>query len=591
MPKNKIYIMKNKKQYNEVVCKMKDWWLALIIFLIAAAPIAAADTYISNSKDWRDVYSMHIYAGIMKDRPKFLVSDKHGPIMLATMEKTEPIEVFTSSRQPYVVGYSSIIESEGFTTFNEEKYSDMNLELAERLTDTRDFIIIDDAYGYNAIAVAPYAILSGSYVLFADSQNIGSVEDILSSRDVNKLIIYGHVDRQVLDALKKFSPEIINKDGDRFANNVEIVKKYRDLSPQKQVVLTNGEFMEAEIMSGLEPVLFIGRENVPDKIKEYIKSTDIEVGVLIGNELVGTATIVRRQVGISTFVKFAQGARTAAGNIAQVEGLDMFPVPKVAVMLEILSVKYNKLTGMVEITFKNDADIAEYLKGTYTLTANGQQFTFGDEEVVFIDKKDVKTIAYKVEGVTPEGELTLKAYVIYGEAKNALEFVIDKTFTVSTTDVGDEAQVEITKLEYDKANDRFLVHFKNIGEVDAYINAELVDISILGEMQTLGSEETIFLNPGEEGYAVIIADLSDTDLEENPLVHVKAHYGQRSDALIKILEGDFEIRIKSFSVWTYLPILIIVLLLLLLFSRKKCKNCGHKNPRGRKNCKKCGHKL
>ena len=67
-------------------------------------------------------------------------------------------------------------------------------------------------------------------------------------------------------------------------------------------------------MSGQEPVLFIGRENVPQKISDYIKSTDIEVGVLIGNELVGTATIVRRQVGISTFVKFAQGARTAAGS-------------------------------------------------------------------------------------------------------------------------------------------------------------------------------------------------------------------------------------------------------------------------------------
>ncbi len=571
---------------------MKNWWLAFLLILLIAMPIAAADTYISNSKDWKDVYSVMLYGGIMKNRPKFLVSDKHGPLMLNAIEKTEPLEVFSSARQPYVVGYESMIRSAGFATVKEEKFINMNLEMVDKLpSDVKDFVIIDDAYGYNSIAVAPYAVLTKSYVLFANSKNIGDVVDALDSREVNKVIIYGHVDRQVTDSLKKFKPETINKDGDRFANNVEIVKRYRSVDPKKQVVLTNGEFIEAEIMSGQEPVLFIGRENVPQKISDYIKSTDIEVGVLIGNELVGTATIVRRQVGISTFVKFAQGARTAAGNIAQVEGLDMFPVPKVVVSLEIISVKYNKLTGMVEITFKNDADIAEYFKGTYTLTANGEQFTFGDEEPVFIDRNDVKTMAYRVEGVTPEGEMTLKAYVIYGEAKNALEFVIDKTFSVSTTDVGDDAQIEITKVQYDKTAKQFLIHIKNIGETEAYVNTEMVDIMITGEKVTLGSEETIQLDVGETGQSIVLADLADTDLEANPTVHVKAHYGQRSDALIKILEGDFEISIKSFSVWTYLPIIIIVLLLLLLFSRKKCKNCGHKNPRGRKHCKKCGHKL
>jgi hypothetical protein len=453
-------------------------------------------------------------------------------------------------------------------------------------------LVIDDAYGYNSIAVGPYAVLTESYVLFANSRNIGDVADFLDSVDVNSVLVYGHVDREVREALEKYDPEIINEDGDRFANNVEIVKKYRDINPKKQVVLTNGEFIEAEIMSGAEPVLFIGRENVPQKIKDYIQSTDIEVGVLIGNELVGTATVVRRQVGISTFVKFAQGARSAAGNIAQVEGLDMFRVPSVSLSLEIVSVKYNKLTGMVEITFKNNADVATYIKGTYTLKVGGEEFTFGDEEPVFIDKKDVKTMVYKVEGVTPEGEMTLDAYVIYGESKNALEFIIDETYTVSTIEVSDEAQIAITKVQYDKTRNEFLIHLKNTGEVDVYVDTEMVDILILGEKVTLGSEETIFLKKGETGQSVVQAELSDMDLEDNPLVHIRAHYGERQDALIKILEGDFEISLKSFDMWTYLPIIVIILLILLIFfGRKKCRNCGHKNPRSRKKCKKCGHKL
>ncbi|HII72108.1 TPA: zinc ribbon domain-containing protein [Candidatus Woesearchaeota archaeon] len=574
-----------KKTYKKLL-------ITAIFALFLIVPFASADIILVNSKDWRDVYSAMLYGGFQSTKAKFLVSDKHGPLILNSLDKTEPLEVHSSQRQPYVVGYKSVIEGAGFASVSEEKHDSMNLELAEEL-DVKKWVVLDDAYGYNAIAVAPYAALTKSYVLFANSRNIDEVVDLLDEKGVDELIIYGVVEREVRDALDQYDPEIINQDGDRFANNVEIVKKYREVYPQKQVVMTNGEFIESEIMSGAEPVLFIGRENVPDKIKEYIQSTDIEVGVLIGNELVGTATVVRRQVGISTFVKFAQGARAAAGAISLVEGLDRFPVPAVALGLEIISVKYNKLTGMIEITFRNNADIATYFKGTYTLKVGDQEFVFGDENPVFIGKNDILTMTYKVEGLEPDGgEMTLKAYVIYGEAKNALEFVIDQTFTVSTVEVGDEAQVTITKLVYDKEADKFLVYLENIGEVDAYVDAELVDLMIMGSKETISSEDVLFLKKGVEDFLVIEAELSDQDLEDNPTVHVRAHYGEREDGLIKLLEGDFEIVIKSFDIWTYLPIaIILVLLLLLIFGRKKCKNCGHKNPRGRKQCKKCGHRL
>lgn len=565
---------------------------ALLLFILILAASAAADTYLSNSRDWRDVYSVMLYGGIQETTSKFLVSDRHGPLILNSLRKGEPLEVFTSEDQPFMVGYESMIEGAGFQAVAENKYGNMNLELAERLPEVKDYIIVDDAYGYNAIAVAPYAVLSKTYVLFADSMNIDQVVDILDRQEAEDIIIYGSVDREVREALEEYEPEIINQDGDRFANNVEIVKKYREIYPKKQVVLTNGEFIEAEIMSGVEPVLFIGRENVPDKIKEYIQSTDIEVGVLIGNELVGTATIVRRQVGISTFVKFAQGARASAGSIAQVEDLDRFPVPKVELDLEIISVKYNKLTGMVEITFKNNADVVTYLKGTYTLKIGDEEIIFGDDQPVFIDKNDVYTLVYKIEDALPEGEITLDAYVVYGESKNSMELVIDETFSVSTIEVDDDAQISITKVQYDKSGNRFLIFVKNIGEVDAYVNTELVDLMILGEVRTIGSDDTIHLSPGETKKSVVRAELSDSDLEDNPLVRVRARYGARQDALIKVLEGEFEVSVKAFDLWTYLPVILILLLLLLIFlGRKRCRNCGHKNPRSRKTCKKCGHKL
>ena len=125
------------------------------------------------------------------------------------------------------------------------------LEIAEELEDITDFIVIDDSYGYNAISVAPYAIASNSWVLFADRNNIREVERFLAGRDVDSLIIYGHVDRDVRIRLEDFNPEVINIDGDRFLNNIEIVKRYQEIKSAKQTVLTNGEFIEKEIMEQL----------------------------------------------------------------------------------------------------------------------------------------------------------------------------------------------------------------------------------------------------------------------------------------------------------------------------------------------------
>ena len=62
--------------------------------------------------------------------------------------------------------------------------------------------------------------------------------------------------------------------------------------------------------------------------------------------------------------------------------------------------------------------------------------------------------------------------------------------------------------------------------------------------------------------------------------------------MISIVEGDFEVSIKSTDLWTYLPVAIILLLILLfLFGQKRCPSCGKKNPKGRKQCKKCGRVL
>ncbi len=556
--------------------KMKKILMLSIVFLvfIISLPIIKADEIIINSKDWKDVYAGTQYGFLTGIQPKFLASEKHGALLMNEMQKeNNKIEVFSSQKNSFVFGYGPTLKQAGFDV-TETQFKTLTLDLAKKLTDINNYIIIDDSYGYNAIAVAPYAIISKSYVLFADSNNIGEIASFLNSKQIDKILIYGHVDREVRDRLSQFKPEIINKDGDRFANNVEIVKKYKGISNTKQVLLSNGEFIENEIMSGAQPVLFVGRDNVPDKIRDYIKNSDIEVGVLIGNELVGTATVVRRQTGISTFVKFARSARTTEGPIAQVEGLDIFRLPKIEINLAIDSMIYNVLTKQLEVTVKNNGEVAAYFKGTYSVTSGDSQQTIGDIEPIFIDGNDVKTIVYSIDPIPGEDDITAKAFVVFGESKDSLEFALEQTLTVKRVEVQDDTAITIEKVDYEKNNDRFKVYIKNIGNVNAFADPEIVDILVLDERQTFAAEKTIEIPVGKTRPAVIKVSLTDEDLLNNPKIKVRTYYGQRENALIKIIEGDFAVKIISSDIFTYMPLIIIVILLILIFlaRRKKKKS-------------------
>ena len=543
--------------------------LVIINSVIAAEP----GKIISNSQDWRDVYSVMEYATLTGKTAIFLVSDRHATIILSAIPKGAHIWAISSKNVPFIRGYKTILENNGYTA-EEFEYANVNLELAKKL-DVKDFIIVDDSYGYNAISVAPYAAKTKAYVLFVDKNNLREVDSFLQTRGVNSMLIYGFVDREVRDVFSKYNPEILNKNGDRFLNNIEIVKKYQEKGAAKQVILTNGEFIEQEIMSGAEPVVFIGTQNVPESIKKYIKESGIDIGVLIGNELVGTATKIRRQLGISVFVKFAQGARAPKGRISQVEALDMFYLPAYTLNLELMSMKYNTATKQVEATLKNTEEQAVYSKGTYTITAeDGSKQVVGDIEPVFIDGKNIKTMVYDVNPI-PEGNITANAFIIYGESPGSMEKEIRKTVKVERVNILDKSKINITEVSYDKGKKSFYVTTKNTGKVGCYVNLELVDVSIAGETVTLGMKKTAYLDVSEKKKLRVKADLTDGDIADNELVKVRAYYGEREDSLVNTFEGEFELLIVSFlyslimaNATFYLLLLIIIILIMLIIWKR-----------------------
>ena len=74
------------------------------------------------------------------------------------------------------------------------------------------------------------------------------LDSFLGTKKIRALVIYGNVDREVKNTLAKYNPEIINKEGDRFLNNIEIVKNIRNKTleagcPDKRGIHRTGDYV------------------------------------------------------------------------------------------------------------------------------------------------------------------------------------------------------------------------------------------------------------------------------------------------------------------------------------------------------------
>jgi hypothetical protein len=526
--------------------------------------LAAPNYVISNSGDWKDVYSAILYANLKEIDSDFLVSTSHGPVLLDGISKDYDLLIVSSRDNPLALNYPALARAEGFDPVEEIEVSSANLELIAELPGINDFIVVGDSYGYNSMAVVAYALATNSWVFLANRANVDDIDSILAGRTVDSLILYGYVDSEVTETLSKYQPEIINS-GDRFEDNIEMVKKYSNVGSITQVILSNGEFIEKEIMQGKNPLLFTGRENVPTKIADYIKSSEIEIGVLIGNELIGAATNIRQSTGINVMVKFARSARERTSGVSPVEGLDLFYIPVPNLNLSVYSIKYNKATSTLEITYRSNSNMPAYFKGTITLITSSGNIKVGDLEEVFIAPEDFKTVIYQGVEIS-DNNLSADVFVIYGESPSSLDRVLQGRYEVQIVNVLDNCELDIKRLRYNNQEKAFVVKLKNTGNVECWASVELKDVIINRIKQTLGSETSEKILPRKSKRIFIYEILSDSDLDENNFVRVVAYYGEKKESLVNVLEKRLELDYQRFNILTYVIfILVFIILLFVIF--------------------------
>jgi len=519
-------------------------FLIITIFLLIPA-IQAKDYVVTNSDSWKDIYSGAIYATLQGKDYKYLISDKHSSQIAGYFKKEDTIEVIESNKLPFVINYADTLRGYGFDATNiKESSNTLNLHLAE-VSNTNSFILIDSSYGYDAVSIAPYAKITNSYVLFADRKNIEEILSLFQRKRPQKVIIYGDVDPEVIEAMQQYMPEIINK-GSRYDNNIEIVRKYQQIQPTKQLIFSSGEILEEGTLNPDYPILFIGKQVVPDRIVSYVKNSGIKYAILIGNELTQPARQIKELTGTTVFIKFAQGRPVMGDDSTKVAGLDMYYLPSYERNISLTGARYNLATQTIDVALQNKKDLKTYLRTTVSILAGDKRvLATGDEQIEMLEESDRRGFRYPADlsqALAENKNLDVNIYSIYGEAPNFMDKELNKKIPLMIVDKEDNCEMKINGARFDEEIQRIIVSVTNIGQADCFVDANIADLVISDETTTATLLQTAFVPRGNTTNLKIKQRMDAVDLEDNKEVHVRLYYGEEKDFLFKKTEGFFKLQ-------------------------------------------------
>lgn len=394
-------------------------------------------------------------------------------------------------------GYFDFLTLKGFKV---QKVSSQNgassaMNLARR-AGVKNFILVTDARGYDAISIAPYALQTRSFVLFINSGNVNEVVAFLDEARPLKVVLYGPHSQKTVQAISKFNPDVINT-GNRFTNNIEILKRLSLLSEGTQLTLTNGEFIEDSLITGGYPNLLIGKNLPPQVVVDFLRSSRYKIAVLVGNDLVASAQYIRDNTPLKDlFIKFAQGIPEYAFN--QVLDLDKFYLPKFDLNISIVLVQYNTATKQLEVTYRNNvADQLTFVKSSITLSAGGKTIGKTGDLIPFdIPGGEDRTVVYDVDlsaAVSAGASITADFFTLYGEDTNSLEKLLQQSFSgIKIVEYADDSVIHVGKVTYDFGARKLVVELFNDIKETVYTRA-YVTLPINLEQQSFKTNSTISL--------------------------------------------------------------------------------------------------
>ncbi len=538
------------------------WFMFIVVFLVLFSSLASATTLVVNSKDWHDVYTGFEYAHFKGyNKVLFFSGPLSTDLITSLIPRNQSVVVIESTNQPYFKGYVNYLKSKGFQQVTEIK-SDNPYSLNQKLAidaGADKFIVVKDVFGYDAISVAPYAHLTKSWVVFTNKNIASQVYALLKTQNAKSVLAYGHLGRESSIAIKSFNPTIINT-GDRFSDNLKIAEMFEQLEPTKSIIVSTGEFIEQDIMTGANghsPVLFTGQNKIYPGFTDFLNKYDIKFVTIIGNGLIPIGTQIRAMTNkkVAVFVKFGQGFTGGVRKTGQVYALTVFELPHYQIKMDVLSVDYEPLSKLLLVTYSNKGNMPAYFMSNIHMKSNNKEIVVvNDKDPVFIEPNSTLVVAYRADltGYTTTN-LTADFYTLYGETPKVMDRYIlppgevapPYTVIVGFAKITDKSQVELLDVTYNKLLKRFFVRVKNIGNVSAYVDAQLHSVVVDGISTDLFFGKKMRVLPGETKSLMIKAELSPADILDNAQVKVVVPYGENKDVMIKSIRKTVDLKVTS----------------------------------------------
>lgn len=580
----------------------KNILLVSLFLILFSFPVCAKindfDVLLINSNSWQDVYSGTLYANLINKPVYFLLDEKQATSLAMTLTSDLKNVLIIESQNP-MVG-NGFVKTLNNRDFNVKKIVEENIQIY--LNDETNFnslIVVDAGYPSNSVSVAPYALLTNSWVLFSNNNNLNSISNYVNSKNPDKILIYGNNAEVIKNSLQSSNVKIIST-GNRFKDNMALIDEFLKQKITTQVTLTDGSILEESIFQNNFPIVLMGKNVIPPGLEVFLGERENLVSfVALGPEIIDLASSLKKSLNanykrdIMFVAKVAQTSRTGDSQTG-FDSLYMYSLPMPSLKIIVENVYYNKLTRNLEVVFANQGDLDTYYSPTVTLNVNGKSVVLEYEEDYSLLKKDRKeTLQFSVD-LNEEDTISGVVSGVYGDSPNSYEYNFNYNFNLlEFISIEDKSDILIESITYKKIDDVFIIGVKNNASVVAYVDLSLENILITGVPLNFSANRIFKLESGERINVPIYATLSDYDITNNPLVHYVARYGQRDVALIKTKEGDLELEISNVKIILAITssTLIFLLLLLLIFRRKKykCYECGtiHKGFKKPSHCKHC----
>ena len=286
---------------------------AIFVFLLFAGAFWAADTpavrslVLVNSYHFEDVISGSVWAAENNNEFLFVLTPEQGDYVVHYLSAYRaPISYFESDK-PVVPNMDLAIASASNSSISlvAQRQSGLSDWFADHAPGT-EAIIVGSSDGAESISAAPYAVLQHAGLYFSDSAQLPGLLTKLKSSG-RSILIYGSL-ASSLPSAEQSGVSVLNS-GSRYADNLELLKRYVAVSPVKQVVFASGQTFEKSMVIGGSPVALIGLTEVSPDLIAWLKASGISAGKIISGDgdITGALSMLRQGAGVSIFPAIGEG--------------------------------------------------------------------------------------------------------------------------------------------------------------------------------------------------------------------------------------------------------------------------------------------